>query len=254
MIRLFNTDCMEFMKGVPDKAYDLAIADPPYGIGEDGYKNGSRISKIKYGEKHSKNGTIVLPKKYENKNWDKNIPPKKYFDELFRISNNQIVWGVNYFHDLLPDHCGRIVWDKTCHDKHSIDLSDGEIAYCSLVNSVRIFRYLWKGLMQGGDRDGTVFIGNLLKKEIRIHPTQKPVKLYRWLIKNYAKPGNRILDTHGGSMSIAIAAYDLGFDLDLCELDPDYFKEGKARYEAHVKKYAPAELEPVTAKGEMKLF
>jgi site-specific DNA-methyltransferase (adenine-specific) len=123
-----------------------------------------------------------------------------------------------------------IVWDKTCHDKHSCDFSDGELAWCSIGGGLRIFRFLWKGMMQGSEANGSLFVGDLKKKENRIHPTQKPVKLYKWLLTNYAKPGNKILDTHMGSQSSRIAAFNMGFDYWGWELDPEYFEAGCKRF------------------------
>lgn len=219
-IRLHNIDCMEFMKGLPDKAYDLAIVDPEYGIGRDG----SLRTTSKHGGR----------KAHEFKGWDSKPPDKIYFAELFRVSVNQIIWGANYFTKHLPGSMGWIFWDKG----QRICNSDGELAFSSFERALRVIKLNRVELLLEGT----------------IHPTQKPIKLYRWLLKNYAKSGDNILDTHGGSMSIAIACYDLGFDLDLCELDPDYFKAGKQRYEAHVAKYSPASEIPVTTKGEIKLF
>lgn len=209
MIRLHNIDCMEFMKDVPDKHYDLAIVDPPYGIGEDGLKNHSR-------------GKLAKSKEYTPKNWDKEAPNKEYFNELIRVSKNQIIWGANHFISRIPyDSSCWIVWDKL----NSGDFADCELAWTSFNTAVRKFTWRWNGMLQG----------NMKEKEERIHPTQKPVALYKWLLKNYAKGGDKIIDTHGGSMSIAIACHDMGFDLDLCELDKEYFDNGKKRLEQHQK-------------------
>lgn len=216
-IRLHNIDCMEFMKGVPDKVYDLAIVDPPYGI---------NIAK----EKPRVSGRW----NYIPKDWDLAAPNEEYFLELKRVSKNEIIWGGNYFN--LGPCRGYCIWDK---EQPVDNFSDSEFAWTSFDCVATTFRY-------------PIIIQNFRTK--KIHPTQKPVALYKWLLKKYAKTGDRILDTHGGSMSIAIAAYDLGFDLDLCELDPDYFKEGQARFEAHIAKYAPASEIPVTKNGEIKLF
>jgi site-specific DNA-methyltransferase (adenine-specific) len=220
MIRMFNTDCMQFMRDLPDKAYDLAIVDPEYGIGRDG--------SVKTTSRHGGR------KAHEFKGWDSKPPDKKYFDELFRVSINQIIWGGNYFTKNLPGSMGWIFWDKG----QRICNSDGELAFSSFDRALRVFELNRVALLMEGT----------------IHPTQKPVALYKWLLKNYASPGDRILDTHGGSMSHAIAAYDLGFDLDIIELDPDYFKAAKGRYEAHVAKYAPAGIEPINKNGQFKLF
>ena len=208
MIELHNVDCMEFLKGQPDKAFDLAIVDPPYGIGEDGGTNHTR-------------GVLCKSKAFVSKGWDVSAPDSDYFKELRRVSSNQIVWGANHYIDRLPygSPCW-IVWDK---DNGANDFADCELAYTSFPTAVRRFRFKWHGMLQE----------DMANKEIRIHPTQKPVALYRWLLKNYAKPGQKILDTHGGSMSIAIACDIEGYDLTLCELDPDYFAAGKKRLEQH---------------------
>ena len=204
MINLYNVDCMEFMRGLPDKCYELAIVDPPYGIGEDGLKNHSRSK-------------LAKSKKYIPKNWDKEPPNEAYFKELIRVSKNQIIWGANHFISKIPyDSSCWIVWDK---ENGENDFADCELAWTSFDTAVRRFSFRWHGMLQG----------NMKEKEERIYPTQKPVALYKWLLKNYAKEGDRILDTHGGSMSIAIVCHDMGFDLDLCELDSEYFEAGRGR-------------------------
>ena len=206
MINLHNVDCMEYMAGLPDKAYDLAIVDPPYGIGEDGGKDAGRVRKSgRY---------ATAPQGYAAGGWDSATPADEYFAELRRVSSGQIVWGGNYF--AMPASSGWIVWDK----KTTGDFADCELAWTSFTKAVRKFEFLWSGF-------------KMAVREQRIHPTQKPVALYRWLLQNYAKPGDKILDTHGGSMSSAIAADIEGFDLDLCELDRDYFEAGKKRLEQH---------------------
>lgn len=193
-INLHQCDCMEFMASLPDKCYDLAIVDPPYGIGE----------RLSQGAGKLKNSAL----QNMNSKWDV-LPDKKYFNELFRIAKNQIIWGGNYFN--LPPTRGIACWDKK---QYMPTFSRWEMAWTSFDCPAKMYEN----------------IGN----ETRIHPTQKPVALYKWLLKNYAKQGDRILDTHGGSMSIAIACYDMGFDLDLCELDADYFAAGKARIDRHM--------------------
>jgi len=206
MINLHNCDCMSFMAGLPDKAFDLAIIDPPYGIG---------AAKGTWGSSNC--GKVT---NYGKKKWDDYAPPLEYFVELERVSVNQIVWGANHFISRIPfDSSAWLVWDKD----NSGDFADCELAWTSFDSAVRKFRYRWNGMLQE----------DMANKERRIHPTQKPVALYRWLLQNYAKPGQRILDTHGGSMSIAIACDIEGYDLDLCELDADYFASGKKRLEAH---------------------
>ena len=209
-IELLNVDCLEYMRGLPDKAFDLAIVDPPYGM--------------------VGNTFTCKTRKFANEGETKSVldcdskrgislgvrPDKQYFDELERVAVNSIVWGMQYFVPNLKPHACTIVWDK-CNGGNRF--SDAELAYTTFDTAVRIYRG-WNE--PRGD--------NLLG---RIHPTQKPVPLYRWLLKNYAKPGQRILDTHGGSMSIAIACDIEGYDLTLCEIDKDYFEAGKKRLEQH---------------------
>lgn len=202
--KILNIDCMEYMRGLPDKAFDLAITDPPYfkGVGKLGF----------YGEKISNTG--IKRNDYKAPLWDANIPTEAYRDELVRVSKHQIIWGINYypwFHS--P---GRIIWDKK-NDRASF--SKAEIASCSLHDSVQMFRYLWNGMLQGNMKD----------KELKHHPTQKPVPLYKWLLDKYAKPGDKILDTHGGSLSLAIACEDMGFDYVITEIDKDYYEAGLKR-------------------------
>lgn len=202
-IELLNIDCMKYMATLPDKAFDLAIVDPPYGINMDGGKYGI-------------NGAAKA-KEYNKKDWDKKAPDKKYFDELQRISKNQIVWGANHFISRLPiDSSCWIVWDK---QKVGGFFADSELAWTSFRSAVRNFTYQWHGMLQG----------DMKNKELRIHPTQKPVKLYEWLLQNYAKQGDRILDTHLGSGSSAIAAHYGGFDFVGCELDNEYYAAACAR-------------------------
>ena len=205
MIKLIQGDCMEYMKGLEDNAFDLAIVDPPYGIGESGKTNKSRVK-------------LAQPKDYKSfAGGDLEPPPVEYFEELRRISKNKIIWGANHF----VDRIGRgstcwIVWDK---DNGSNDFADCELAWASFKTAVRKFKFTWHGMIQG----------DMKNKEHRIHPTQKPVKLYDWLLTNYAKEGDRILDTHLGSGSSAIAAHYYGVDFVGIELDEDYFKAAKER-------------------------
>lgn len=207
-INLYNMDCMEAMKGTPDKAYDLAIVDPPYGIGEDGASNHSR-------------GCLAKTTKFIPKMWDREKVSLEYIAELRRVSKNQIIWGANHFISRLSlDSPCWIVWDK---DNGATDFADCELAWASFPTAVRKFKYKWQGMLQE----------DMKNKEVRIHPTQKPVKLYEFLLRNYAKPGDKILDTHGGSASIAIACYNMGFDLDLYEIDKDYYEAAVKRLEEH---------------------
>lgn len=213
-------DCIKFMRGLADKSVKLAIVDPPYYSGPELRKH--------YGASKSK--TNVARRRYTvTEAW--NIPTEEYFHELWRVSENQIIWGVNYFSAHIPGS-GRIVWDK-CNGSNSF--SDCELAYCSLHDSVRIFRYMWNGMMQGKSiYEGHVMQGDKRKNELRIHPTQKPVLLYKWLLQQYAKPGDNILDTHLGSGSSRIAAYDMGFDFCGCEIDGINYLAQQRRFKTHI--------------------
>lgn len=216
---LYHGDCMDYMATLPDAAFDLAIVDPPYGRGEDGGTN--RCSGVK-----QKNGTVLqcIDGGYAKKDWDREPPPPEYFAELRRVAKNQIIWGANYMPVKLQG--GAIVWDKV---NDGSDQSGAEIAYCSLNERVDVVRYMWRGMMQG-DRVGSMLQqGNKALNERRIHPTQKPVKLYEWLLATYAKPGQKILDTHFGSASLEVACAKLGFSVFACEIDVDYFSSGKGR-------------------------
>jgi site-specific DNA-methyltransferase (adenine-specific) len=222
-IELLNVDCMDYMRSLPDKAFDLAIVDPQYGIGEHGGKNRGKGVR-------QHNGTVIRVNHpgYEDKGWDTEPPPPEYFTELQRVTKAQILWGANHYSDRLPRaSSGWIVWDKV----NTGDFSDCELAWTSFSCGARLYAHMWNGMMQGSPHDGRKQQGNKALNEKRIHPTQKPVALYRWLLENYAKPGQRILDTHGGSMSIAIACEALGFDLTLCEIDKDYYEAGVKRFE-----------------------
>ena len=197
--RLYNLDCMAAMAQIPDKYFQLAIIDPPYGIGESGKGNQRRSRLAK-----SKNY-----KPYYG--GDKSAPPKEYFTELFRVSDNQIIFGANHFIDRIPFNSSCwIVWDK---ENGGNDFADCELAWTSFNTAVRKFRFKWQGMLQG----------DMQHKEIRIHPNQKSVKLYEWLLTHYAKPGDKILDTHVGSASSLIACYNLGFDFLGFEIDRFYF-------------------------------
>ncbi|NLD33161.1 MAG: site-specific DNA-methyltransferase [Trichococcus flocculiformis] len=197
-------DCMVGMARYPDKYFDLAIVDPPYFKGV--------ANRNFYGSDLSRSGVKRLCS--ESGNWDDGIPSVEYYEELTRVSKEQIIWGCNYYKFLQP--VGRIVWDKK---NDTSTFSNCELASVSLMNSVKIYRYEWNGMLQE----------NMKNKEHRIHPTQKPVALYKWLLKNYAKQGDLILDTHVGSASSLIACYDLGFDAVGFEIDEDYYKSSKKR-------------------------
>jgi len=205
-IELFNEDCMVVMARYPDKHFDLAIVDPPYGIGESGKTNKSR-------------GKLAVAKDYKAfAGDDASPPPIAYFEELRRISRNQIIWGANHFmQNICVGSPCWIVWDKMTGNS---DFADSELAFTTFKTAVRNFRFRWSGMLQG----------DMKNKELRIHPTQKPVKLYDWLLNNYAEKGQRILDTHLGSGSSAIAAHYYGVDFVGCELDPDYYEAAKLRF------------------------
>jgi len=206
------------MAEMPDDFIDLAIIDAPYGIGENrGQEKSRNINRV---DRRNGKPIIINHPGYKIKSWDLKKPDKVFFDEVFRISKNQIIWGWNNYNQV--HGAGRIFWDK-CNGKS--DFSDGEIAFCSLHESIRLFRFMWSGFCQGrGILEGHINQGNKTKCEKRIHPTQKPVALYKWLLSNYAKPGDLILDTHMGSGSSYIACLDMGFDYIGFEIDADYFK------------------------------
>jgi len=213
--KAFCMDCMEAMRAMPDGAFDLAVVDPPYYSGPNKRKF--------YGSKKSVGPRVI----YDSIDvWEP--PGPEYFTELFRVSKQQIVWGCNYY--AYPFGPGRIIWDK-CNGASSF--SDCEIAYCSTHDSVRLFRYMWNGMCQGVPGNGTKMQGNKKLNERRIHPTQKPVALYSWIFANYAKPGDRILDTHLGSGSSRIAAYDARLDFVGYEIDKHYFEKQEERFAAY---------------------
>ncbi len=193
--QLYLMDCMEGMKQFPDKYFELAIVDPPYGIGA--------------GKEKPHNGW----KDYGIKQWDNASPNKEYFDELFRVSQNQVIWGANHFISKIPyDFSCFLIWDKGQRD---FSLADGEMAWTSFKKAARFFDYSRGQALQEG----------------KIHPTQKPVALYKWLLMNYAKQGDKILDTHVGSASSLLACYDMGFDYIGFEIDEDYYKAAQKRIE-----------------------
>jgi site-specific DNA-methyltransferase (adenine-specific) len=209
-ITLHNCDNMEFMRTVPDKYFDLAICDPPYGI--------DVASDTRANTKHGKAATFS--KKYGKKDWDKQTPEQAYYLELVRVSKNQIIWGANHLGFMPPSPCW-IVWDKQNGDN---GYADCELAYTSFESAVRMVSIKWHGMIQY----------DMKNKEDRIHPTQKPIPLYKFLLDKYAKEGDKILDTHLGSGSIAIACHDYKFELTGCEIDLDYFEASVKRLRNHV--------------------
>lgn len=213
----YNMDCMDGMKEFPDKYFDIAVVDPPYFSGPE--KRGF------YGKSVS---PIGVQRVYQ-KSAEWTVPDKSYFDELFRVSRNQIIFGCNYFDYHFPP--GRIVWDKCNGDS---PFSDCEIAACSFHDSVRLFRYMWNGMLQGKSiKEGFIQQGNKKKNEKRIHPTQKPVMLYRWLFDRYTEREMKLLDTHVGSASSLITAHDAGLQYVGFELDKHYYELSKKRLEEH---------------------
>ena len=217
MNKFVHADCMDVMHEYPDNYFDLAIVDPPYFSGPEKRKY--------YGPKISPIGVQRLYG--QTSEWE--VPGTEYFEELFRVSKNQIIWGVNYYqYDFGP---GRIVWDKV---NGQSSFSDCEIAYCSMHDSVRLFRYMWNGMMQGKSiAEGHVQQGNKRLNEKRIHPTQKPINLYRWLIQKYTKEGYKILDTHVGSASSLIAFEEAGLEYVACEKDKEVYQSALARLEEY---------------------
>jgi len=202
-ITITNEDNMEMMSRYPDNYFDLAIVDPPYGI-----KRSGQTETFTKNKNHKR-------KHFEHKGWDNEIPTEKYFEELFRVSKNQIIWGANYFTKYLPSSMGWVFWDKG----QDLTMSDGELAFTSfdvalrrkIINRTQL-------IIEGGTQ----------------HPTQKPIRLYKWLLDKYANQGDKILDTHLGSGSIAIACHDYGFELTACELDEEYYDKAIKRIQNHV--------------------
>lgn len=209
--QLYNLDCMIGMKKFPNKFFDLAIVDPPYfeDYGKEIYP-GAEIST-----------TGIKRNRFKSKNWD--LPNEKYFKELYRISKHQIIWGINYFR-IIPNGSGRIIWNKKNAES---SFSKAEIAYCSFYKSVQMFEYTWNGMLQG----------DMKNKEKRIHPTQKPIRLYKWLLRNHATPDMKIIDTHVGSGSSIIAFEDFGCKWIGFEIDRDYYEAATKRIKQHLSQF-----------------
>ena len=211
---------MDYLLQFPDKYFELAIVDPPYGIGEDGSKNKTRGKQAVFGMKGRINAKSY-DRDYKPYDGGDIAPPKEYFDELFRVSKNQIIWGGNYFISKIPyDSSCWIVWDKR---NDATDFADCELAWTSFKSAVRVFRFKWNGMLQE----------DMKHKEIRLHPNQKPVALYDWIISKYAKQGDKILDTHVGSASSLIAYYKNGFNYIGFEKDPYYYELANKRLEEY---------------------
>lgn len=204
-IEITNEDNMLLMARYPDKYFDLAIIDPPYGIGADKAQNKAGI---KWGYKS-----------YKDSDWDNTIPSEDFFKELFRVSKNQIVWGGNYMTEHLRPSMGWIIWDKGQRD---FSLADGEMAWTSFNKAMRIFEF---------SRASCIRSNNTMIE--KFHPTAKPFELYKWLLDKYANEGDKILDTHLGSGSIALACHDYGYELVGCELDKDYYEKAIERIKNH---------------------
>ena len=209
MMNITNEDNMNLMARYPDNYFDLAIVDPPYGINESGDRNKADRPTLKW-----KNPSSQIYKTFD----DTSIPNKEYFNELFRVSKNQIIWGGNYMTEFLKPSKGWIVWNKKADIKEYLSMA--ELAWSSFDKKCNMFDYLWAGFKK--------------KHQVqRIHPTQKPVDLYKWMLENYAKEGDKILDTHLGSGSIAIACNDYKYELTACELDKEYYDKAIQRITNH---------------------
>ena len=209
---------MEYLPQFPDKYFDLLISDPPYGIGEDGSKNKTRGARPDFG-RGGRSQAKYYAKDYHAYLGGDIAPDKAYFDEAIRVSKNQIFFGANHYISKVPyDSSCWIVWDKK---NGGTDFADCELAYTSFKSAVRIFRFKWNGMLQE----------DMKHKEIRLHPNQKPVALYEWILSRYAKPGDKILDTHAGSASSLIACYKNGFDYVGFERDPYYYDLANKRLE-----------------------
>ena len=206
-MKITNEDNMELMARYEDNYFNLAIVDQPYGINMDGGKIGG--------------DNCVKATEYTQKQWDNKAPNKQYFEELKRVSKKQIIWGANHFIENIPNANSScwIVWDKD----NTGNFSDSELAYTSFETAVRNFKWRWNGMLQQ----------NMKNKQKRIHPTEKPIQLYEWLLQNYAKEGDKILDTHLGSGSIAIACHNMKYDLTACELDKEYYDKAMKRLKEH---------------------
>ena len=209
--RIINADCLDILQQLPDKSIDLVLTDPPYGIGV------NKKSVILDGTVQGK-GFCARRSNFAKKDWDDAIPQKQIFDEIFRVSKNQIIWGGNYFAEYLNNSSCWVVWDK---DNGTTDFSDCELAYTSFSSAVRKYLYRWNGCLQG----------NMKQKEIRIHPTQNPLPLFQWCLENYSKEGDLILDCFSGSGTTAVACHNLKRRFICIEKDPEYWAASVKRLE-----------------------
>lgn len=222
-LSIYNMDNMELMKQIPDKYFDLAIIDPPYGISAD--KDFHRKSGYKGTNQKAKNSSFLI------KNWDNETPSKEYFLELFRISKNQVIWGGNYMIENINKNSNCwIVWDK---DNNTSDFADCELAWTSFKSAVRKIKLKWNGMLQC----------DMANKETRIHPTQKPISLYSWILEKYAKKGMKIFDSHLGSGSNAIACHYAEMEFIGCELDIDYYNDSIKRIKENTRQLSLLNLE-----------
>lgn len=213
-ITLYNCDCLNLMKLTPDDYYDLSIVDPPYGIGLGKKKTIGKKGNMNY-----------IATTYKQSNWDSNIPDKKYFQEIFRISKNQIIFGGNYFIEYLNNTRCVLFWSKQ-YIPAGFSMADCEMAWTSFDASAKMIRVPIEHNNISNNKEKA-------KLKAKIHQAQKPVKLYEWILDNYAKPGQKIFDSHFGSLSIGIACHNLGFELTACELDKDYYEAAKKRLQTH---------------------
>lgn len=215
---VYNEDCLPAMRKMKDKQFDLLIADPPYFSGPEKRKF--------YGSEFSGHGVKRRDYVPLEESWE--VPDNEWYQQAIRVSKHQIIFGINYFNTFQQVPVGRIIWDK--HNDNS-SFSNCEIASCSKIKVVRIFRFMWRGMMQGSEANGSKMEGNKLLNQKKIHPTEKPLQLYKWLLKKFAEPGDSILDTHMGSAISRVAAFRMGFDYTGYELNKHYFNEGIKRFE-----------------------
>jgi len=225
-IKLYNEDCLPAMLKMKDNQFDLAIVDPPYGIGR-------ANNKLTIGKNKSRKNSFIKRTDYKNKKWDNKSLNKAYFIELLRVSKNQIIWGANHFISKIPfDSSCWIIWDKV----ESLETySSGEMAWTSFNKPMKIVSLIHSGFKRGKKigKNSEIKYNKPFSGSMDIHPTQKPVELYIWILKNYTKEGDKILDTHLGSGSIAIACWDMGFDLTGYEIDKEYYEAACKRLEIH---------------------